>query len=65
MLAWEWSRLCNGQFGVSGVVLAVMAVIVAVFGRLAPASGLLVVLAGALLVGTPARNQYLLTSSPP
>lgn len=43
LLAWEWARLCRGYFGVAGVLLAVMAVLVAVLGRSHPFDALAVI----------------------
>jgi phosphatidate cytidylyltransferase len=40
LLSWEWTRLCSGRFGLPGVLLAAMAVLVAVLGRQAPLGAL-------------------------
>lgn len=43
LLAWEWERLCHGHFGVAGLLLAVMAVVVSVLGGSYPLCALVVI----------------------
>lgn len=49
LLAWEWSRLALGGFGVRGLGLAAVGVSGAALGRVEPAAGLALVIAAALL----------------
>jgi phosphatidate cytidylyltransferase len=52
LMGWEWSRLCLGGFGRSGIVMACMAVAIAVLGTLAPVAGLAVIAVAAVLAPT-------------
>ncbi len=49
LMAWEWTRLCLGQFGAAGVVLGLMAVAVAVCGVSNPAIALAVIISAAVI----------------
>ncbi len=55
LLAWEWTRLCSGQFGLPGVLLAGMAVLVAILGRASPLGALAVI--AVALVAVPVADR--------
>jgi phosphatidate cytidylyltransferase len=57
LLAWEWARLCSGRFGLSGGLLVTMAVLVAVFGHVAPAGALVVIVIALFAVASADRAK--------
>lgn len=57
LLAWEWTRLCCGRFGLSGFLLAAMAVAVAVLARMAPIGAVLVIFAALFAVPAAERTK--------
>lgn len=57
LLAWEWTRLCSGHFGVSGVLLAAMAILVAILGRVAPLGAVAVIVAALFVVPVAERAK--------
>jgi phosphatidate cytidylyltransferase len=50
LLAWEWGRLCRGRFDAGGKLLAVMAVMVGLFGAALPLPTLGLIMVAALVV---------------
>ncbi|HVI53026.1 MAG TPA: phosphatidate cytidylyltransferase [Candidatus Sulfotelmatobacter sp.] len=49
LLGWEWVRMCLGRWGLGGLALSAAAALAAVAGKVAPAEGLLLIPAAALL----------------
>ncbi len=57
LLSWEWTHLCSGRFGLSGALLAAMAVLVALLGSTIPLGSLAVIALASVAVPLVERTR--------